>query len=146
MPAPSSATSVGAGSRSPKSMAPRAGSGSTVKQSLSGTELECSYSFVCLLLQYHENNSSCRFGIANHPVIIILVMMLISKPFKRCKWHPSSEHVFALNGVFCIPMDSTNCRYLYVLIQNCIASFMGKEMKFRWFTYHFAFTVCKTMA
>ncbi|XP_042911587.1 protein transport protein Sec61 subunit beta [Parasteatoda tepidariorum] len=36
MPAPSSATSVGAGSRSPKSMAPRAGSGSTVKQRKTG--------------------------------------------------------------------------------------------------------------
>nr|ABX75433.1 srp-dependent cotranslational protein [Lycosa singoriensis] len=36
MPAPASATSVGAGSRSPKSMAPRAGSGSTVKQRKTG--------------------------------------------------------------------------------------------------------------
>ncbi|KAG8185880.1 hypothetical protein JTE90_028884 [Oedothorax gibbosus] len=37
MPASSSATSVGAGSRSPKSMAPRAGSGSTVKQRKTGS-------------------------------------------------------------------------------------------------------------
>ncbi|CAL1300199.1 unnamed protein product [Larinioides sclopetarius] len=90
MPAPASATSVGAGSRSPKSMAPRAGSGSTVKQRKTGatsssarTRASGSSNSVGMWRFYTDDSPGIKVG----PVpVLVMSLLFIASVFMLHIW------------------------------------------------------------
>ncbi|GFY39254.1 protein transport protein Sec61 subunit beta [Trichonephila inaurata madagascariensis] len=89
MPAPSSATSVGAGSRSPKSMAPRAGSSSTLKQrktgasSSSGRTRASGSNSVGMWRFYTDDSPGIKVG----PVpVLVMSLLFIASVFMLHIW------------------------------------------------------------